>query len=220
MNKISCIYKITNPQGKVYIGQTIDWERRKKEYMKRERASQVKLYRSFNKYGKENHVFEVLHECTVSQLDTLECYYIDVYNSIELGLNAKGGGLGGYMPQDVRDKISLKHKNKVVSDSTKEKLRQYAGVKHHAYGSKLPESVKQKMRDKALQRKHNPETKEKLRALNIGGNSPNAKMVINLENGIFYDSPRDAANVFSYNLVTLRCWLNGSLKNKTNYSYC
>lgn len=188
--------------------------------MRGKHKSQIKLNRSFEKYGTENHKFEIIEHCDYNKLDVLECYYIGLYDSLNNGLNAKGGGMGGYMPDDVRQKISRKHKNKVLSESTKEKLRQYKGDKHHAYKTKLIESTKDKMRIAALKRKQTQETKNKLRLLNIGGNSPNAKMVINLENGVFYESPRDAANVFGYNLVTLRCWLNGSLKNKSNLSYC
>ena len=47
------IYKITSPSGKVYVGQSKDLIRRKKDYEKYIKTSnrQVKLLASINKYG-------------------------------------------------------------------------------------------------------------------------------------------------------------------------
>lgn len=214
-----CIYKIKSPSGKVYIGQTIDWNRRFREYKQRLGKSQTKLYRSFLKYGYINHTFEVLIECEIEKLDFYECYYIDLYDSVNNGLNSKGGGSAGYMPMDLRKRISESHKGKIIKESTKEKLRFYKGKNHHMFGKTLPEHVKKKMSEKAKLRKHTPETKAKLSLIQIGGNSPMAKLVLDTNTGIYYDSPRDVANTFNFNLSTLRSWLNGGLKNKTQFIY-
>lgn len=215
-----CIYQITSPSNRIYIGQTVDWNRRLKEYHKSLAKTQTKLHRSIKKYGIESHKFEVIHECTYDKLNELEVYYIDLFDTVNKGLNAKGGGANGYMPENVRKRISKAHKGKVVKESTKDKLRSYIGSKHHGYGkTHKPETI-DKMRAKAKDRRHTEETKRKLSAIQMGGNSPLAKKVLDLNTGIFYDSPRDVANTFGINLVTLRCWLNGSLKNKTQFIYC
>jgi group I intron endonuclease len=90
------IYKIANPKGKIYIGKSINLEKRKKDYS---RFSQTKgqplIHNSIIKYGWENHQFEIIEECTLEQLNEREIYWIDRFNCIEEGLNLKQGGEGG-----------------------------------------------------------------------------------------------------------------------------
>jgi len=85
------IYKITNPKGKVYIGQSIDIKRRFKEYSRLQCSDSKKIYYSLSKYGVENHKFEILEECFPSDLEEKEKKYILKYNSIKEGLNIKMG---------------------------------------------------------------------------------------------------------------------------------
>ena len=56
------IYKITNPNNKVYIGQSRNIRRRFSAYKRLECKKQVKLFNSLNKYGVINHKFEVIIE--------------------------------------------------------------------------------------------------------------------------------------------------------------
>lgn len=67
--KITGIYKITSPAGKVYIGQSTDiykrWEQYRKQYFKK----QYKLYYSIQKYGYDNHKFSIVEECEESKLN-------------------------------------------------------------------------------------------------------------------------------------------------------
>ena len=81
------IYKIVSPSGKVYIGQSTNIERRWKEYKTGLGRGQIKLKKSFEKYGVENHIFSVLINCDKDQLNTLERYYQEFYNSVKKGLN-------------------------------------------------------------------------------------------------------------------------------------
>lgn len=215
-----CVYKITSPSGRIYVGQTTDWVRRVNEYRNKLAINQPKLNRSFLKYGYKNHSFEVIRVCEPSELNLTECYYIDLYDSINNGLNSKGGGSGGFMPLDIREKISRAHTGKIVKQSTKDKLSEYRGRKHHMFGKKHPQHVKDKMRERAKNRKHTQETRDKLSRIQMGGNSPLSKLVLDTSTGIYYDSPRDAANTFGYNLTTMRCKLNGSLRNNTSLIYC
>ena len=85
------IYKITSPSGKIYTGQSVNIENRFKKYRKKNSCkSQVRLNRSFNKYGISNHVFEILEVCSESQLNNRERHYQDLSNCTnENGLNCR-----------------------------------------------------------------------------------------------------------------------------------
>jgi group I intron endonuclease len=83
------IYKITSPSKKIYVGQSIDIERRFKEYKKFQCNQSLKLYNSLKKHGYENHIFEILEECSKSQLNEKEENYILSFNSHIDGLNIK-----------------------------------------------------------------------------------------------------------------------------------
>ena len=89
MSKICGIYKITSPNGKVYIGQSIDIQKRFKNYKGLQNCKgQIKLRNSFLKYGTNVHVFEIIEECTIDLLNTRERYWQEFYNCISKnGLN-------------------------------------------------------------------------------------------------------------------------------------
>ena len=87
------IYKITNLiNGKVYIGQSIHIEIRWKEHKYSNDATP--LHQAFNKYGIDNFKFEVVEECTIDELNELEIYYIQYFNSlVPNGYNQQYGGV-------------------------------------------------------------------------------------------------------------------------------
>jgi group I intron endonuclease len=131
------IYKITNPNGKIYIGQSTDIEKRFKYYYRLECKGQTKIFNSLKKYGPENHVFEIIEECSIEQLNEREIYWGLRYKVLnENGLNLKELGIGGKWNDEMKRKfrekrnskewksfISSIHVNKKVSDSTREKQR-------------------------------------------------------------------------------------------------
>lgn len=71
------IYKITNPKGKVYIGQSIDIISRWEKGHKYNVGSGSKLKNSLLKYGYDNHVFEIIEECNIDILTERESYWIE-----------------------------------------------------------------------------------------------------------------------------------------------
>lgn len=86
------IYKITNiNNGKVYIGQSNDVERRIWEH-KKNRQMTIDDY--INVLGVENFNFEILEECSKEELDEKEQQYIQYFNSNikEKGYNIQAGG--------------------------------------------------------------------------------------------------------------------------------
>jgi len=99
------IYKIINPEGKIYIGCTINWERRLHEYKNLKVKGQSLIYNSLIKFGWINHKFELIEECSIEQLYEKEIYWIYQFDSVEKGLNIRLGGRNGHLAQSTKDKI-------------------------------------------------------------------------------------------------------------------
>jgi hypothetical protein len=66
---------------------------------------------------------------------------------------------------------------------------------------------------------HNKEQRLEISKRNRRGGHGIAKLVLNLQTGIFYDCAVDAAEFNNLNYNTLRMRLNGKRKNKTNLIY-
>ena len=101
------IYKITNPNGKIYIGQSTNIKERFKKYSKLSNKRQVKLYNSFQKHGIENHQFEIIEECSEDKLNEREIYWGNYYNVLgDDGLNLRLGNGRGSCSENTKNKIS------------------------------------------------------------------------------------------------------------------
>lgn len=84
------IYKITNKEnGKVYIGQSDNCERRIQEH-KKERHLSIDMWINF--LGKDAFNYEIIEECSKVELDEKEKFYISQYNSTIDGYNLQEGG--------------------------------------------------------------------------------------------------------------------------------
>lgn len=197
------IYKITNPKNRVYIGQSIDIEKRFYYYSIKSCFKQKRLYNSLLKYGFENHKFEILCECEPEELNNKERYYQELYNVLSKnGLNCV------YQ--------CTKEKRRVISEVMKNKISfANKGVKNGMYGVKQTEEFKKQRRSY----RHTKENIEKIAERSKGGNNPNAKIVIDLSTGIFYSCVGDAAFVLGIKRDTLKQRLNGRRTNKTSYIY-
>ena len=142
------IYKITNPKGKIYIGQTIDFERRVYQYKMLNCSEQPKLYNSLKKYGFENHKIELIHECKESNLTILERYYQEIFKTIENdNLNCflvTTKDKTGRHTEETKIKISIALKGKKKSNEHISKLPQnqkgYKGKKRSEQ-TKLKQSL-------------------------------------------------------------------------------
>jgi hypothetical protein len=81
MNEIiSCVYTITSPVGKVYIGSTCHFKRRMWEHSKSK--GHRKLSNSIKKYGWDSHIPEIIHICCIEDLRHLEIKYKEEFVSI------------------------------------------------------------------------------------------------------------------------------------------
>ncbi len=103
------IYKITNRiNNKIYIGQSINCEKRFNEHKSSEHNKHLK--RAYDKYGLENFSFEVLEETEESLLNERETYYIEFFNSInpKIGYNKRAGGDKPYYSDEMKAKLKEK----------------------------------------------------------------------------------------------------------------
>jgi len=128
MQKICGIYKITSPSKKVYIGQSINILQRWNSYkiFFNNIKQQQRLYASFLKYGVDKHKFEILQTCNPEQLNELEKYYVDLFQTFNSkhGLNLRDGGGGrGKVSEETKQKISQSKLGKKFTEEHKEKLR-------------------------------------------------------------------------------------------------
>ena len=162
------IYKITNPNNKIYIGQSINIERRFNQYKKLMCKKQPILYRSFLKYGVENHIFEIIEECKIEQLNYKERYYQDLFNVVSVtGLNCtlqETNILPRVISEETREKIS----NRIISQETKDKIaKTLLGHVGHFLNKKHSEETKKKISKSNKGKKRTEEFKQKLSIAHI-----------------------------------------------------
>jgi group I intron endonuclease len=232
------IYKITNPNEKIYIGQSIDIKRRFRNYKRlSDCKKQTALYNSFMKYGVENHKFEILTECTIEELNNLERYYQDLYDvtNSKIGLNCvltKSDEKSGKISKDTieknriaqlkrfenpdsRIKCSIAQKKRFENPEEIEKNRQ-AQKKLYENGYVNPNKGIKKTDE---QRKKNSDIQKEL--YKNGRIHPMSKMVINTQNGFMYNNAKEAwiAANLKCDIKHFHSMLAGRRINKTNFEY-
>jgi group I intron endonuclease len=156
------IYKITSPSGRVYIGQSKNLIRRKKDYEKYIKNSnrQVKLLASINKYTWEKHYFEIIEECAFIDLNIRERYWQEYYNSVEKGLNCiytKTDEKPSVFGTETKEKMRIAQTGSKKSEMTKEKMSKIK------IGYKFTEEAKLKMSNSRKGIKYSKETIDKMK---------------------------------------------------------
>ena len=159
MEKISGIYQIRNiVNNKIYVGSGADLFRRKRQhfYELRKGRHNKHLQRSFNKYGEEKFVFEIIEYIdNVNDLLDHENYWIKKLkaNNPEFGYNARA---------IAQNNLGLKH-----TKETKEKLSKiFIGRPSGNFGRKHSEESRRKMSKTRMN--ISVETRDKLSLSHIG----------------------------------------------------
>lgn len=169
------IYKITNPKGKIYIGQSTNIQNRFKQYKSPHFKKQYKLFYSIEKYGYNSHVFEVLEECSESVLNIRERYWQDFYNVLQEGLNlhlTKTESKPAKHSEETKQKIKESLIGRVMTDEHKkrlsiarmalpEEIRKAAG--QHKKGHKESKESNKKRSEKLLGTVRSEETRNKMK---------------------------------------------------------
>ena len=144
------IYKILSPSNKIYIGQSVDIERRWKEYKNLYCINQRKLYFSLKKHGVENHIFEILEECNENMLLERESYWKNFYKVLEIpSLCCRIDGKGGKNSKETNKLISKGNtgisRNKGIPKSEEHKKKLSEAVSNRIYTSERLENMKKSM---------------------------------------------------------------------------
>lgn len=154
MNKKSGIYQIRNlVDEKRYIGQSIDLHKRKLSHfsiLDLNKHDNFHLQNSYNKYRKENFVFEILLYCEPFQLTDYEQFFVDQYKNSELLYNARlecvNSNKGMHHSEKSKRQMSLALKGRCFSDEHRRRLSiANSGENHYLWGKHQPEKIKKKI---------------------------------------------------------------------------
>lgn len=210
------IYKITNPNNRVYVGQSQNINSRERNYKKLDCKKQPKLYRSLKKYGYDLHIFEIIEECLFEELNIKERYWQEYYKVLSSkGMNCyltETNVLPRKLSQETKDKISKsmigkknnykggirKKQVKVISNKTKIKKKRILKE-----GYRYPNGRLKYYKNKIL-------------ICNIR----KYKLILNFETGIYYKNATEASKCYpNIKKSTLMGYLRGHSPNKTNLAY-
>lgn len=136
------IYKITNPLGQVYVGASKNiYKRIKSGYKNKVGKRKRFIHLSLDKYGIDNHKFEIIEECELSILNIRERFWQEKLNSLHPnGLNRNLVACLGKRQISCKETINIIRNKKIgsvawnkgipTSESTKETInRVYSALK-------------------------------------------------------------------------------------------
>jgi group I intron endonuclease len=149
------IYKITNKiNGKVYIGQTC--KPIKHRWLRHQHSTSgcVRLRDAIAEYGVDSFLVEEVEVCQNS-VDAMnrECYWIEFYDSMNIGYNMKMGSL---ILEETRKKISEANKTWVRTEETRAKMS------NTKKGRTLSQEHKDKIGEAGKKRTASEETRAKM----------------------------------------------------------
>jgi group I intron endonuclease len=228
------IYKITSFFGRIYIGQSKNIDQRFEYYKRLKCRPQIRLYNSLLKHGVDNHIFETIEECSIDLLNDRERYWQEFYNVLgKKGLNCNLVSTQNY-PKVLSEETKLRISNSLTgSKHTEESKRK---IIKGLIGHLVSEETRRKISESNKNKKRSTETREKISNALTGRKIPkdvidkitktmssmnhyNSRIIINTQNGIFYESITEAAKYNNIHRNTLCNYLTGFRKNKTYLVY-
>lgn len=195
-----CIYMLTSPSGKSYIGQTCDLKRRLIAHQTSKGC--ISIYTAIKKYGFVNFKLEILiDKLAIEKANENEIKFILEYNTLfPNGYNLNSGGEMREPSDETRKKMSVASKARIrkpLSDETKTRISERTKGKKISEETRLrlvevsknilekdPERMKKLCNAAAKAnkgRKRDPELMEKLRIHNTGRkNSEETKLKMSM----------------------------------------
>jgi group I intron endonuclease len=180
-NEIGFVYKITSPSNRVYVGSTINFDKRMYQYKNNCHKSQIKIYNSIKKYGWENHKVEIIWSGLIKDMlkneamlglnfNVLDQNNLNLmlprlgtmYNTVsqETRIKMSNAKKGQKMSETHKKIISNVHTGKIVSLETRQKMSEWQ------IGRKMSKEAKQKMSISATGKKVSIETRRKISDFN------------------------------------------------------
>lgn len=204
------VYKHTGPSGKVYIGITCQRPETRWDNGKGYKHS-PHFSAAIARYGWENFRHEILADgLTREAAEAMEVALIAEYDSTNRakGYNAdKGGSTGPKHTEGTRQRIGQANRERVWSESSKEKLRAYR-LAHPI----TPETA-QKIGDANRGRKHRPDSVEKIRA------AVPSKPVRDLDTGETFPSVQAAARAYGTDASRISAVCRGRRKTTKGHRW-
>lgn len=188
------IYKLTCiPNGKIYIGKTVDFRRRFTEHKYCEKKIKGRCYFQYviKKYGWDAFDIEILeifknfnrNKDNQALIDK-ETYYIELFNSTDRNIgynlcNSSNDRTGILHSEESKEKMSKAKLGKTCSEETKEKMKQSKlgcslSIKHKEsisqgnIGKICSDEKRKALRVSNLGQSRSEETKEKMRQARLG----------------------------------------------------
>lgn len=135
MKEIICgIYRVVSPSGKIYVGQSKNIYKRWEDYRKHSCKNQSRLYNSLKKYEHSKHLFEIVEQCRIEDLNNRERYWQNYYRVTD-----RSAGMNCLLTASNSETF-------IMSDSTKDKIRESLKM----YRSKNARSIYQYSLDGVL----------------------------------------------------------------------
>ena len=148
--KLGCVYELEAPDGKKYIGQTLNFDRRMKEY--RWCKPVTKIQKAINKYGWNNFKsIKLLENVPEHDLNALERHTIWLMDTMYP--NGYNSATGGCYTKEVRKRMSEAKKGKKRKPFTLEHRKRMSEARR---GKKHSKEHKKKMSEAKKGKKRKP----------------------------------------------------------------
>jgi group I intron endonuclease len=138
--------------NKIYVGQTVDFERRVKTHFKNAKGNHKNLYfyGALRKHGFENFNYFVIEDLSsFEEMNEAEKFWIEYFRSWDknFGYNLTFGGEGSIPNSATREKMRQAKLGKPNPNMQGEKHPLYGviGEKHHRFGTQHTEEAKRKI---------------------------------------------------------------------------
>lgn len=158
---MGCVYKIENKiTGKIYIGSTNNFSRRKQEHFRDLRLGEhysKEMQADYNKYGENCLEMSIIEKCDDEIRLDREQYYINLYNASVDGYNFSDSAYASKAGFCVMDKNGENNPfyGKRHSDSTREHLKEkWKETKVERSGWKHKSETIKKMQEKSAKSKN------------------------------------------------------------------